>query len=238
MIKIDLSSKNILVAGSSGAIGQELCKQFKVAGANVWSLSRHESEAVDHFCIDLSKQESVESLKEQFQESKIKIDGVINCAGLLHDETNLPERQLRDIKDDWLLRSMEVNLLSHIHLAQSVEGFMEDSKAFKWMSLSAMVGSIEDNGLGGWYSYRISKVGLNMFIKGLSIEWKRKNKELCVVAVHPGTTESKMSKIFKIKKDKLYSAELSASRLLKIYGTLTNESNGQFLNWDGSQLAW
>ena len=238
MSEIELKNQNIIVAGSSGAIGQELCKQLKKAGAKVWSLSRNESEEVDHFCVDLSEQASVEELKAQFQKSKIKLDGVIHCAGLLHGEGNLPERQLRDIKDDWLLRSVEVNLLAHIHLAQAVEGFLGNSRPFNWMSLSAMVGSIADNELGGWYSYRISKASLNMFIKGLSIEWKRKNKAVCVVAVHPGTTKSEMSKLFKVKKDKLYSAELSASRLLQIYKDLGQATNGQFLKWDGSPLAW
>ena len=233
-----VTDKNILVAGSSGAIGSELCRQLKNSGAKLWTLSRSESEDLNHFCVDLSQATSVESLQQQFSSSKIQIDGVIHCTGLLHNEEHLPERQLDELDATWLMRSIEVNVLAHIHLAQAIEKLIDKGKAFNWISLSAMVGSISDNHLGGWYSYRMSKASLNMFVKGLSIEWKRKNKQACVVAVHPGTTESEMSKIFKVKKDKLYTAELSASRILKIYESLNPKTNGYFLKWDGSQLAW
>ena len=103
-----------------------------------------------------------------------------------------------------------------------------------------MVGSITDNQLGGWYSYRMSKAALNMFIKTLSIEWQRKAPDSIVVATHPGTTDSALSEPFQanIKDGKLYTPELTAERLSRILEELNAEQNGHLLHWDGSVLPF
>ena len=172
--------KTILVAGSSGTIAEALCKELKARKHNVWTLSRTANDSNQHLHFDLSQAESVPKLKQDLQDIGQSFDAVFHCSGILHDKDHQVERQLSDIQADWLMRSVEINLLSHIHLAQAMEDSINTEQAFKWLSLSAMVGSISDNGLGGWYSYRMTKAALNMFIKGLSIEWKRKNKKSCI----------------------------------------------------------
>ncbi|MDF1762872.1 MAG: cell-cell signaling protein CsgA, partial [Oleibacter sp.] len=114
------------------------------------------------------------------------------------------------------------------------------SKPIQWVSLSAMVGSIEDNSLGGWYSYRMSKAALNMFVKNLSIEWGRKAPGSIVAALHPGTTESPLSEPFQagIAEGKLYSRAETAERLIRVMRELNPEQHGKLLHWDGSILPF
>ena len=92
-------------------------------------------------------------------------DAVIVCNGILHNPQNGPEKSLRDLSADWLQNSLQSNVISHIHTAQALAPFIKRDSQLRWLSLSAMVGSISDNQLGGWYSYRMSKAALNMFIK-------------------------------------------------------------------------
>ncbi len=106
--------------------------------------------------------------------------------------------------------------------------------------LSAKVGSIEDNYLGGWYAYRSSKAGLNMLLKTASIELKRTHKNLTVAAIHPGTTDTRLSEPFqeRISTDKLYSPELSAERIVAVVKNLKPEHTGALWHWDGSRLPY
>jgi NAD(P)-dependent dehydrogenase (short-subunit alcohol dehydrogenase family) len=159
---------------------------------------------------------------------------------MLHGGWKMPEKSLSQLSDDWLQQSMAVNVLSHVHLAQAVESLVARRQPVRWMSLSAMVGSIEDNQLGGWYSYRMSKAALNMFIKTLSIEWGRKSPDSCVVALHPGTTDSGLSKPFQagIAEGKLYSQKETAKRLISIMRNLTPAQHGRLLHWDGSEIPF
>lgn len=103
-----------------------------------------------------------------------------------------------------------------------------------------MVGSISDNRLGGWYSYRMSKASLNMFIRNLAIEWGRKAPGSLVVAQHPGTTDTHLSQPFQagIAEGKLYSVELTASRLITVMQGLTAQQHGALLHWDGSVIPF
>ena len=143
------------------------------------------------------------------------------------------------MSQDWLQKSMMVNVMPHVHLAQAIAPNIKQHP-IKWLSLSAMVGSLSDNNLGGWYSYRMSKAALNMFIRNLSIEWQRKSPKNIVVAVHPGTTESELSAPFQknIAKDKLYSQELTAQRISNFVESLSADQNGTLLHWDGSNIAF
>jgi len=231
--------KNILIAGSHGALGRALKTHFEKEDYSVWSLSRSDKSVNEQgFCVDLLNEESCENFKIQLDEQKLNFHGVIQCAGVLHNEKNMPEKQLSEMSAEWLQHSMNVNVLTHIRLAQALENHIEVKDSFFWASLSAMVSSIGDNSLGGWYSYRMSKAALNMFVHNLSIEWKRKNRRTCIVSIHPGTTDSAMSKPFKVRPDKLYSPELSAQRIYAVLTQLTPKQSGQFLNWDGSSIEW
>jgi NAD(P)-dependent dehydrogenase (short-subunit alcohol dehydrogenase family) len=117
---------------------------------------------------------------------------------------------------------------------------LDKSEPSQFAFLSAMVGSIGDNRLGGWYGYRSSKAALNMIVKTASIEVSRSNKMAAFAVIHPGTTIGSLSKPFAsgIPKNKYYTAEQSASRILSLTESLTPEQSGSFFNWDGSHLPW
>ena len=104
--------------------------------------------------------------------------------------------------------------------------------------MSARVGSISDNKLGGWYAYRASKSALNMMIKNLSIEVGRKNKNAILVGLHPGTVNSKLSKPFQsnVPEKKLFTPDQSVNYLLQVLSKLKNEDSGKIFAWDGSEI--
>ena len=105
--------------------------------------------------------------------------------------------------------------------------------------LSARVGSISDNKLGGWYSYRASKTALNQIIKNFSIEVKRSNANAIFVGLQPGTVKSYLSKPFEknVKADKLFTPDYSAEKLLDVISNLTNENSGKVYAWDGEEIG-
>ena len=117
---------------------------------------------------------------------------------------------------------------------------LKRSPAGVFAAISAKVGSIEDNRLGGWYSYRCSKAALNMALKTLSIEWQRKCPAVCVVSLHPGTTDTALSKPFQshVPAASLFSPEKTAGFLVDRLAALRAEDSGSFLAFDGEALPW
>jgi NAD(P)-dependent dehydrogenase (short-subunit alcohol dehydrogenase family) len=107
-------------------------------------------------------------------------------------------------------------------------------------TISAKVGSIGDNQLGGWYGYRASKAALNMFIRTSSIEYKRTCPQAILVALHPGTTDTKLSLPFQrnVPPEKLFTVDRTVSQLLTVIENLTPADSGKFFSWDGSQIVW
>jgi NAD(P)-dependent dehydrogenase (short-subunit alcohol dehydrogenase family) len=104
--------------------------------------------------------------------------------------------------------------------------------------LSARVGSIGDNRLGGWYGYRASKAALNQIVHTAAIELRRGGRGPCVVAIHPGTTHTQLSERFVARRSGVVTADVTARRILELLQTLDANRSGQFLNWDGTQLPW
>lgn len=188
---------------------------------------------------DLTQPDSVPTLQEYWQSTGAP-DWVFHCSGILHQAKQPPEKSIRDINADWVQASVTANLITHLHLAQSIAPFVSRKKSVRWISLSAKVGSIGDNQLGGWYSYRMTKAALNMMVRNLDIEWRRKNPACRVAAVHPGTTDTPLSQPFQagVQPGKLYSPEQTAERMLNIMANLSEEQSGKLLFWDGTELPW
>ncbi len=228
------NGKTVLIVGSNGAIGSSLKVKYEEDGWRVISIGNSPNPGLT---IDLTEELNIDKIQAYLTNSGCP-DLVIHCAGLLHDSTNMPERTLEDVNAAWIIKSMEVNLLSHVNIAKAINRVITKDKPLTWVSLSAMVGSITDNGLGGWYSYRTSKAALNMFIKTLSIEWKRKNKENRTLLIHPGTTKSDMSAPFNVRKDKLCSPRISAQRIYDVIANTSTEANGEFYNWNSEKIPW
>ena len=135
---------------------------------------------------------------------------------------------------------METNALPTLLIAKHFSANLKPSLNAKLAVVSARVGSISDNKLGGWYSYRSSKAALNMLIKGISIEWRRLLPKACALALHPGTTDSQLSAPFQanVAEGKLFSPEYVADCLINLIAQSTSEDSGTFLAYDGSVIPW
>ncbi|MEX2961145.1 SDR family NAD(P)-dependent oxidoreductase [Microbulbifer sp. TYP-18] len=240
---------SVLIAGAGGGLGQALVAEVgrRCPQARLLTISRSQppsqllqAAANRHLCVQLGRPEAVQQVREFLRRQAQLPEWVINCCGILHDGDHVPEKSLDQCSDEWLLTSMRGNLLTHLHLAQALGPLLSRGNPLLWASLSAKVGSIGDNQLGGWYSYRISKAALNMLVKNLAIEWGRRLDSSCVVAVHPGTTDTDLSKPFqkRIAPGKLYSPQLSAERILEVLQGLKPSDSGRLLFWDGQVIPW
>ena len=192
------------------------------------------------FPLEVTEEQSLTDFAENLRSHISEIDWLINATGLLHSETQMPEKALKQVKPDFFLQNMAINALSSLMLAKHLSAFFKHNRSSVFASISAKVGSIEDNKLGGWYSYRCSKAALNMAMKNISIEWARSHKNVCIAALHPGTTNTSLSEPFQknVKPEKLFSPQQTADYLLSILNTLTPEKTGQFWSWDQELLPW
>jgi len=172
------------------------------------------------------------------------LDWLVNCAGVLHTKDKGPEKSIREIDTDFFRHNMEVNCLPTLllakHAAVHFRQIKSDASVKIFAAVSAKVGSIEDNRLGGWYSYRASKAALNMCLKNISIEWQRQLPNVCVASLHPGTTDTRLSKPFQknVAPTSLFDGDYTANRLIDILDALTPEQTGRFWSWDGKELPW
>ena len=166
------------------------------------------------------------------------LDLVINSIGTLHEEYQ-PERSLKDINIKQLQHYFTVNSIITPVIAQKVAPLLSKKSISVFTTISAKVGSIEDNKIGGWYGYRASKAALNMFLKNISIEFSRKRLKSIVLAIHPGTTITELSKPFiSNTKYQLHTPEDTAQNILKVLEDKTLDNNGEFYSWDGESIKW
>ncbi len=165
---------------------------------------------------------------------------VINAAGLLHDGALQPEKRLADLDPDALARSFRVNAIGHALVAKHFVPLFPRKGRVVLAGISARVGSIGDNRLGGWYGYRASKAAQNMLLRTTAIELARLNRQAVCVSLHPGTTETELSRPFsgRVPTERLFTADRAAGQLLDVLARLTPEDSGGFFAWDGSRIDW
>lgn len=188
--------------------------------------------------LDLCSESSVKSFAEQHD----SVHWLINAAGFLHSEERalMPEKSLQQIDPEFFLQSVKVNALPTLLIARHFEAALKHDEPAHFATVSAKVGSIADNRLGGWHSYRCSKAALNMALKNISIEWRRKLPNVCVTALHPGTTNTQLSAPFQrnVSADKLFTKEFTATCLVDLLSARNAEDTGKFLAYDGEELPW
>jgi len=244
--------KRVAVVGASGGIGAALVDALATRGdveelhathhrsplagalASVSTfggevkLVRHALDATD------------ESAVARFMEEIGEIDWLINCVGMLHDAEHGPEKSIGQFSTTHFERSMRINCLPTLLLGKYAQRALCNSERGVFATISARVGSIADNRLGGWYSYRASKAALNMSLKCLSIEWRRTARNIRVVALHPGTTATSLSAPFQknVPEGKLFPPEKTAGLLLARLDELQAGNSGRFIAWDGEELPW
>jgi NAD(P)-dependent dehydrogenase (short-subunit alcohol dehydrogenase family) len=172
--------------------------------------------------------------------SNAPITRVFICHGLLHSNSIQPEKRLEDFSIAAFQEVMTVNAITPMLWIQHLTPILAGSTTTKIVVFSARVGSISDNRLGGWYSYRASKSALNMLLKTAAIELARRAKNIKIIAFHPGTTDTSLSKPFQknVSNDKLFSCEFVAKQLLHIVEKTELDGEASYLDWQGKSISW
>lgn len=190
--------------------------------------------------LDVTDSVSVGRFSSALSDWEGGIDLAIHAAGILHEDSIGPEKSLAQCDAATLARLFQVNSIGPLMVAQALLPGQPRKKRFVMAFLSAMVGSIGDNRLGGWYGYRASKAALNQFIRTLANECRISHPGASIIALHPGTTDTALSEPFQrhIDPDLLYTPTRTASRLLGVIDGIDKTDSGRFLNWDGSEIPW
>ena len=250
--------KIVLVQGASRGIGLEFTRQLAArpdvgavfatcrqpaAAAALQAIAdtRDEATAVTLVPMDVEDEASIASAAERVGGETAQLDVLINCAGLLHDAAGMqPERRLAQLEPANLLRSYAVNGMGPALVVKHFHGLLKAGERPIVANLSARVASIGDNGLGGWYAYRAAKAAQNMFTRCMAIELGRGNRPVRVVALHPGTVDTDLSKPFQrnVPEGKLFPVSRAVEQLLKVIDGLDESATGRFYAWDGSEILW
>ena len=251
----DATSRNadpnavFVVTGASGGIGSTIVEQLheRTAGT-IYACCRDATKApaldrVRPVPLDVCDDASIAALPDTVG---ARVDALWNVGGVLHEGDRGPERSLDAVDREWLLKSVDVNCAGPILVTKALRKALNAGRrgganarpASVVANLSARVGSISDNGLGGWYSYRLSKAALNQATVTCARELRRQ-RTICV-ALHPGTTDTGLSKPFqaRVAPEKLFPVEFTASQLLDIVDGLEEDDSGRFIDWAGADVEY
>lgn len=243
----------VLVLGATGGIGLALTRQLLAhpAVAHVTAAARGSGLSEDLAALalqypatltiataDITQANDLQALAAGLAEPRLHL--VINATGLLHQEDLAPEKSLAAISTSNLQQVFAVNAYGPVLLAQAMLPLMRHGAAAVFASLSARVGSIGDNRLGGWYAYRAAKAAQNQLLKTVSIECRRTHPHLSVQLLHPGTVDSGLSRPFQraVASEKLFEPARAAKQLLTVIATATPQNSGRFVAWDGTEVPW
>lgn len=245
-----------LVFGANGGLGRAFVHHLLAQSdiGIVWAATRQpDSERLQALraeygdrirpvAVDITNEQAVAALAEQVGTVTPRLHLLVNAFGFLHDaEAGIrPEKRLEDLSADGLAQNFAVNAMAPALIARAFIGLLSHQERAVYASLSARVGSITDNRLGGWYAYRMSKAAQNMFTRGLAIECGRRAKKLICLALHPGTTDTALSEPFqsRVPEGKLFSPEFAAGKLLDVIDAAGIEDSGRFFAWDGEPIPW
>lgn len=204
------------------------------------ALKTEHGERLQSLAFDVGNEASIEQAAIALRARHPALHLLINTAGLLHGEGLSPERRLADVQAEQLLRSYAVNAVGPILIAKHFQPLLSHDARAVLATLSARVGSIGDNRLGGWYAYRAAKAAQNQLMRTAAIELARRAPQLICVSLHPGTVETELSAPFRgsVAADKLFTPAFAAERLLAVIASLGRESSGRFYAWDGREIPW
>ena len=200
----------------------------------------HGDERLQVVALDLADEDSIAAARSRIGALTARLDLMITCGGLLHDDQGMwPEKKLADVEPAHLARAFAVNASGPLLMIKHFHDLLCHGERAVIASLSARVGSISDNGLGGWYAYRASKAAQNQFTRTASIELRRRSKQLICVGLHPGTVNTGLSEPFQrnVPDKQLQSRDTAARHLLDVLSTLTPEDSGQIFDWAGKTIA-
>ncbi|MBP5970869.1 MULTISPECIES: SDR family oxidoreductase [Pseudomonas] len=220
-----------LVIGASGTLGTAFCEQLEQdpCCAGVRALGRHTVPE-----LDLERPETIASAATELA-AEAPYQLIVHAAGLLHRDGIKPEKSLSAIESEALQTVFQVNALGPAMVLRHFLPLLDPMGAMAM--LSAKVGSIGDNRLGGWYAYRASKAALNMLIKTAAIELARTRPQSRLLSLHPGTVVSGLSQPFR-GASSARPADVAAAQLMTLIDQLTPADSGHFFAYDGERLPW
>ncbi len=245
---------HVLVAGASRGIGLALCAQLlarKDVG-QLWAMARNSDTPelaelgrqhpgrLQTISLDALDEAALGVFSGELQARGIKLSLLVSCIGLLQGEGARAEKSLSQVSLAGLQASFQQNAFAPLLLLKHCLPLLRGNHPCQVAMLSARVGSIGDNRLGGWYSYRASKAALNQLLRCASIELTRLNPQSCVLSLHPGTTDTGLSRPFQanVSAEKLFTPEFAATRLLAVLTSKTAADSGSFWAWDGQPIEW
>ncbi len=239
-----------LVVGASGGIGSAICNELRsdkslgsviaisrseapeslpLSGVNpvTWYHTDHSTVSIDQIC------RSVSDLNQPVRQIYI-------ASGTLHGDDYFPEKRIESLDENAMHQIFQINTITPALWLKALTGLFSKRSQCVITVLSARIGSISDNRSGGWYSYRASKAALNMILKTAAIEYVRRFPEIRLIAFHPGTTDTELSRPFQsaVPAEKLFTPEFVAERLIRLVNLPTGEGNIQFLDWAGKEVVW
>jgi NAD(P)-dependent dehydrogenase (short-subunit alcohol dehydrogenase family) len=238
-------SPQIVVIGASGGIGGAFVDSLAHhhPSGTVHALSRSPQTSggnVRHHYVDITEENSIRAAA-QASSGDGPLDLVIVASGILHRESELqPEKSMRALDPKALYEVFCINTFGPALVAKHFLPLLRTGHKTVFAALSARVGSISDNRLGGWASYRASKAALNMLLKTLAIEHARRWPDSVVVALHPGTVDTALSRPFssRVPAGRLFEPSQSARYLLSVIDDLTPAATGGFYGWDGKLIEY
>lgn len=227
-----------VVIGASGGIGAAVLDALRAGGRFAWveGLSRSGPEETR---IDVADEASIAAAAERLA-GRGELGLVFVATGLLHGAHAQPEKSWRGLSADALLASYHVNAVGPALVAKHFLPLLPRRGRAVFAALSARVGSIGDNRLGGWYAYRASKAALNMLIRNLAVELARTRPDAVCVSLHPGTVDTSLSRPFQagVAEGRLFTPAFAAARLLDVIDGLTPAESGNLFAWDGRAIPF
>ena len=220
--------QHALVIGASGGIGSALADALGIAGASVTQLSRRDNG------LDVTDEVSVKAALGRLTGP---YELIVVATGALEIDGAEPEKSLSALSASAMLDQYALNAIGPALILKHSARLLPKDRRAVFAALSARVGSIGDNRLGGWYSYRASKAALNQIIHTASIELARSHKNLICVALHPGTVATAFTRKY-LGRHRSVPAEEAAQNLLSVIAELDPAQTGGFFDWAGKPIAW
>ena len=241
------SSSLDIVIGAGSAIGRALIERWSgecarpilAVARSADTLAVIEQLGVQTHQCDYSEA-ALAAVAIQLQEQSADISRLVICNGVLQGEGYRPERALNQLKTSAMEQVFEVNTFLPMRVLASLTSVIKRSTEPRIAVLSARVGSIGDNRLGGWYSYRGSKAALNMMLRCAALEMRRVNPAAKIMAYHPGTVDTPLSEPFQanVAPEKLFSPARAAEALDTVLSNLAADGELSYLDWQGETVPW
>ncbi|WP_297508536.1 SDR family NAD(P)-dependent oxidoreductase [uncultured Caulobacter sp.] len=240
-----MTSRVAVVVGASGGLGRALLTRLAAEPGRAFVVGVGRRRPADwpsaprtpFIEADLLDETALAALAETLSGMGV-VDLILIATGLLHEDGVTPEKTMRAIGAETLCRLFEVNAILPSLVAKHLAPLLPRDEASVLAALSARVGSIGDNRLGGWHAYRASKAALNMIFRCQALELRRERPRAVCVVLHPGTVATALSAPFAKSSRAMISADDAAERLLKVLARLEPADSGEFFAYDGERIPW